>query len=85
MTKVKLEDYKNLSQPSEKELLQYIFATQLLILRRLDFLERDVRDNKEGQLFEHTLKDMIEKIPGFIKNIEEYMSLDDTGKGKLRF
>ena len=52
MTNTKLEDYQDLSEPTEKELLQYILATQVIILRRLDFLERDINKKDDAQSHE---------------------------------
>ena len=79
-----LEDYKSLSEADQTELLQYILSTQLLILRRLDFLEGHITKKEESSHWE-TTKDMIEKIPSNIERINEYLSAPDDVKGKLRF
>lgn len=81
-TQVKLKSYKNLDEPSEKELLQYVMATQLIILRRLDFVKEQIdkllspglkKEPEDTQTHEKTVKDMLLKIPTSIERIDEGM------------
>lgn len=78
---MELENLKSLDQASERDLLTYIFATQLQILRRLDFLENE----KERPSHFETTKDMVSKVDPFIERINEYLGADDEVKGMLRF
>ena len=81
LKKMELENLKSLEQASDRDLLTYIFATQLQILRRLDFLENE----KERPSHFDTTKDMVSKVDSFTKRINEYLGADDEVKGMLRF
>ena len=78
---MEIKDLKSLDQASDRDLLTYIFATQLQILRRLDFLEKE----KEHPSHFDTTKEMVSKVDSFTKRINEYLSSDDETKGVLRF
>ena len=78
---MKIKDIKSLEQATDRDLLTYILATQLQILRRLDFLEKE----KEQPTHSDTTKEMVSKIDPFIDRINEYLNLDDESKGILRF
>lgn len=86
---MKLADYKSIQEISDRELMECIFANQLYILRKIDFLSDHVHKagniNAEPTPYDQTLKEMIEKVPTSIKRINEYMSQTDEEKGKIRF
>jgi len=77
----KIDDIKSLEEATEKEMLTYILATQLQILRRLDFLDNE---RKKISHFDAT-KEMITKVDSFTSRINEYLSADDEAKGRLKF
>ncbi len=79
-----IEDYNSIEEIQEKDLLKFIFANQLSILRRLSFIEheiteRDVRD------YETDVKQFLNKTDTSLKRINEYLSKDDLEKGELKF
>ena len=43
---MKIGNLKSIENASEKDMLRYIFSSQLVILRRLDFLERNQKKHK---------------------------------------
>jgi ferritin-like metal-binding protein YciE len=73
---MKIEKLKSIDDASEKDLLKYIFATQLQILRRLDFLESKLDEKEDKKIRSHaeTTKDMIDKIDSFTERINDYLS-----------
>lgn len=79
-----LDDYQSLSEVDQAELLQYILSTQLLILRRLDFLESKITKQEEPSHWD-TTKEMINKASANIERINEYLSAPDDVKGQLKF
>ncbi len=84
-----LENYKSLNEASEKEMLQYILASQLTILRRLDFLDSEIKELKglkDVEITSHadTTKNMMDNIPPFIERINEFLALSDADKFILR-
>jgi hypothetical protein len=79
---MELENLKSLDQASDRDILTYIFSTQLLILRRLDFLEKETEE-KERPLHFNTTKEMISSVDSNIQNINEYLSADIETKGEL--
>jgi hypothetical protein len=75
---MKIEELKSIDDASEKDLLKYIFATQLQILRRLDFLESKLDKDEDKSIKTHadTTREMIDKIDTFTDRINEYLSED---------
>lgn len=80
---MKIDDLKTMDEASDRDMLNFIFATQLQIMRRLDFLESKLT-NEEAPTHEDTTKDMLTKVDSFIDRINDHLSLSDMDKGRLK-
>jgi hypothetical protein len=60
---------------SEKDLILFVIATQVTILRRLDYLESKI-ENKEVTTHEDTIKEIVSKIESNQKRINEKLLKD---------
>ena len=81
---MRIEDFKSLDQATEKDLLLFIIASQLKIIRRLDLLESQLVKDSGLRPHQEATKDMIQSIPHFLERINEYLSLSDEEKMILR-
>ncbi len=81
---MKLRKLKSTSEASDRDMLNYIFASQLQIIRKLDFLENQITD---GEIRTHTLatKEMVNKVDSSLDRINEFLQMDDFEKGELNF
>lgn len=79
---MKLKKLKSLKEASDRDVLNYIFASQLQILRKIDFLEYTLEKNKMKNHFS-TTKEMINNVDSSLDRINEYLELDDHEKGQL--
>lgn len=68
-----IEKYKNIKEISDRELLEYLFSTQLQIIRRLDDIENTLLERKINQIPE-VATEMVDKIPAFIDRINDAMA-----------
>lgn len=75
---MKLDDYKSLDEIPEKEMLKFILANQIQILRELNL------SNSEPSDFEDNVRQSLMNTTKFISGINSYLSKDDIGKGKLK-
>jgi hypothetical protein len=86
---MEFDDYKSLDEIPEKEILKFLFANQIQIMRQLSLLEwhLDRKENKELELpdFQGDLSIFIKKTDSFAKRINEYLSKDDIDKGQIKF
>jgi uncharacterized FlaG/YvyC family protein len=81
---MKVNDVKSLDKLSDKQILQYILATQLQIIRKLDFLESKI-SNKSVSPHSEATKEMVSKLDSSVERINKYLSMSDEEKGNLRF
>jgi len=64
-----MKKYKNLDEISEKEMLKFIFATQMQILRKIEMLNTiEISDPNEN------IDENIRKISSTIERINEELS-----------
>ncbi|MCC4212955.1 hypothetical protein [Leeuwenhoekiella parthenopeia] len=79
---MKLRKLKSIKEASDRDMLEYIFASQLHILRRLDFLENKLTKSEIRSHFQAT-KEMINKVDSSLDRINDYLELEDLEKGEL--
>jgi hypothetical protein len=70
-------------------MLNYIIASQLTILRRIDLLEDKLFDNKsdndnQSKSYLETTKLMIKKNDTSFNKINEYLKMDALDKGEFK-
>ncbi|AWI26844.1 hypothetical protein HYN49_13565 [Flavobacterium pallidum] len=79
---MKFKKAKSIGEVSDREMLNFIFANQLYILRTLDFVERSLT-NSDVPEYPETVKQMVNNIDSSLSNINEYLQLSDYDKGEL--
>ncbi len=72
---MRLDSFDSLDKMSEKDLILFVIATQVTILRRLDYLESKI-ENKEVTTHEDTIKEIVSKIESNQKRINEKLLKD---------
>lgn len=77
-----LRKLKSIKEASDRDMLEYIFASQLHILRRLDFLENKLTKSEIQSHFQAT-KEMVNKVDSSLDRINDYLELDNLEKGEL--
>jgi hypothetical protein len=86
---MKLRNLKSINEASERDMLNYIIASQLTILRRIDLLEDKLFDNKsdndnQSKSYLETTKLMIKKNDTSFNKINEYLKMDALDKGEFK-
>lgn len=84
---MKLRRLNSIDEASERDMLNYILASQLTILRRIDYLEDKLLSNKSAKSqinsYLETTKQMVNKNDTSLNKINEYLEIDDLNKGEL--
>ncbi len=82
---MKLRKLKSNKEASDRDMLEYIFASQLHILRRLHFLENKLTKSEKSEIqpYPHAVREMVNKVDSCLDSIHDYLELDDLEKGEL--
>lgn len=79
---MKFRKLKTIKEASDRDMLNYILASHLCILRRLDFLENKLTESKINS-HSKTTKEMVNKIDSAFDRINDYLKKSDLEKGEL--
>ena len=79
---MKFRKLKSITEASDRDMLNHIFASQLQILRRIDFLENKLTES-EIRPHSETTKEMVNKVDSSFDRINDYLQMDDLEKGEL--
>ena len=74
---MKFTDYNSLDEIPEKEFMKLIFSNQLQIIRKLSFIEHELRkqtSDSEVQEYDSLLNQFVQKTDTSLKNIEKYLN-----------
>ena len=69
---MELRKLKSIDEASDRDMLNFIYATQLHILRRLDRMEQLPEDSLKPSR-NVTIKNMVDTTDDYIKRINDYL------------
>ncbi|WP_155975741.1 hypothetical protein [Daejeonella oryzae] len=85
---MKINDYNSLDDISEKDMLKFLYANQIQIMRQISNLQwhLDRREDKDIQLQspENDVKMFVDKTDTFTKQVNNFLAKDDLDKGVLK-